>query len=266
MVQWWPHQVSHVGHPLPQKRLAWAYATDPEPPHEVMPHFHLRSFKRFLHRLRGERVEAISTNTWSPRLQLVNMFGASELMWNPDKAVEDITADLAAGIFGEAHREVGKAWIHLGDMYCKDAKYDKIGNHGVVLFILADGSRSRQRGTAEIFREEGDLERGEEAIRLFDSVELSEGPPRFIVYPSPEEYLEEVRYYGQFYHTLACHARSVRDARRAAKTLGVRLGIIDPAMPEEEIIFDDIVKILGLGFWTRITRIQCMRAGQHLGN
>ena len=246
MVQWWPHQVSHVGHPLPQKRLAWAYATDPEPPHEVMPHFHLRSFKRFLHRLRGERVEAISTNTWSPRLQLVNMFGASELMWNPDKDVEDITADLAAGIFGEAHREVGRAWIHLGDMYCKDAKYDKIGNHGVVLFILADHSRSRQRGTAEIFREEGDLERGEEAIRLFEGVELSEGPPPFIVYPSAEEYLEEVRYYARFYHILACHARSVRDARRGAKTLGIRLGVIDPAMPEEEIIFDDIVKILGL--------------------
>jgi len=246
MVQWWPHQVSYVGHPLPQKRLAWAYATDPEPPHEVMPHVHLRSFKHFLQKVREERVEAISTNTWSPRLQLVNMFGASELMWNPDKDVEDIVADLAAGVFGDAHRDVGRAWMHLGDMYCKDAKYDKIGNHGVVLFILADGSRSRMRGTGEIFREEEDLERGEEAIRLFEGVKLPDGPPPFILYPTAEEYLEEYRYYAGFYHILARHVRLVRDARRAAKVLGIRLDVVDPAMPEEEIVYDDIVKILGL--------------------
>jgi len=244
MLQWIPHQASYAAGPIPQKRLAWAYATDPEPPVEVMPHFHLRSFQQYLQQRCRDGVEAISTNTWSPRLQLVNMFGAAELMWDPDRNVEDITGDLATGLFGPAHRDVGQAWVHLGDMYCKDAKYDKVGNHGVVLFILADGSRSRQRGTAEIFREEEDLGRGEEAVRLFDQIDEVLDPPPFIVYPSPGTYLEEYRYYARFYRDLARHARWVRDARRAARSLGARLQAIGADMPEEELTHDDMVELL----------------------
>ena len=244
MVQWFPHQASYAGRFLVQKRLAWAYATDPEPPVEVMPHFHLRSLQRYLQQRHREGVEGISTNTWSPKLQLVNMFGAAELMWDPDRDIDAIVGDLAAGLFGPAHRGVGKAWVDLGDMYCKDAKYDKVGNHGVVLFIRADGSRSRQRGTAEVFREGADLERGEDAVRWFDRIETVPDPPPFVVYPSSETYLEEYRYYARFYRDLATHAAQVREARGAAKILGVRLGLVDGAMPAEELLYDEILALL----------------------